>query len=307
MRFFTNLSATIIIISGLVFSAINSFAQTLPMPVLVEAPCYGGIGLTAPIEVDPVPGADGYIWDAQPSTSLLVDGLSSPVTTMLPSATLTFTQNAPVWKVCVSAFNTCCTSPWNCIFIYNSVPIVFLPSNYTALPPGITTDFGIYYLCLPLLGQHTIHWYVTGNITFSNGTQSITSGQDTTVVPLTFGPNFTGGTLCAYTVNQIGLSSDTICMNISALTSLDESAQTISDVFFDSGSNEFVINLSNFPKGSLEFNLYDINGRKLISQTVTPSGKQVRIHSSNTLANGVYFAETGSGGDYSRTKLFIRQ
>lgn len=301
---FTRISAILVLNLALMN---HSIGQTLPMPNFVIAPCYGSVGLTAPIEVDPVPGADGYIWDAQPTSSVLVDGLMSPVTTMVPSATLTFTTSNPVWKVCVSAFSTCCTSPWNCLFIYNSVPIAFQPSNYNSLPPGITTDFGIYYLCLPLLGQHTIHWYVTGNITFSNGQQSITTGQDTTEVPLTFGGNFTGGTLCVYTINQIGLSSDTICMNISALTSLEESTQLISDVFFDSGTDEIVINLSNVHVGNLDFNLYDINGRKLIAQTVTASGKQIRIRAGQKLANGVYFAETRSGNEYSRKKMFIRQ
>ena len=158
MRSILNRSHSVLII--LIWMAVSGqiYGQTLPMPNLLTAPCYGAIGFTAPVEVEPVPGADGYIWDVQPSNSILVDGQVSPVTTIDPLVTLTFTQSAPVWKVCVSAFSTCCTSPWNCFFIYNSVPIAFQPSNYTALPPGITTDFGIYYLCLPLLGQHTIHW-----------------------------------------------------------------------------------------------------------------------------------------------------
>lgn len=284
-----------------------SFGQTLPIPNVVVAPCYGSVGLTAPVEVDPVPGADGYIWDVQPSNSVLVDGLMSPVTTMLPYVTLTFTANSPVWKVCVSAFSTCCTSPWNCFFIYNSVPIAFQPSNYTSLPPGITTDFGIYYLCLPLLGQHTIHWYVTGDITFSNGQQNIATGQDTTVVPLTFGPNFTGGTLCVYTINQIGLSSDTICMNISALTSLNDFTSISPDIYYHTGTNEIIIQTTADDLSDFIFSLNDINGRNIIHQPLQMNGNQSVVNIGEAVSSGIYIAELKYADRSVRKKILINR
>ena len=296
----------VLIILGLAVT-LTSFGQTLPMPNVVIAPCYGSVGLTAPVEVDPVPGADGYIWDVQPSNSVLVDGLMSPVTTMLPYVTLNFISNAPVWKACVSAFSTCCTSPWNCFFIYNSVPIAFQPSNYTSLPPGITSDFGIYYLCLPLLGQHTIHWYVTGDITFSNGQQSITSGQDTTVVPLTFGPNFTGGTLCVYTVNQIGLSSDTICSNISALTSLPDNSSNSPEIFYNQEANQVIIQSEMKSLNGFEFRLNDMNGRTILRQPMSVNGNKTDIHIDESISPGIYIAELRNSDRSFRKKILINR
>ena len=291
MRLISNLFLVPSIFLSLILRADQLYAQTLPMPNVVIAPCYGSIGLTAPVEVDPVPGADGYIWDAQPITGILVNGMASPVTTLLPYADLTFTSSSPVWKLCVAAFSTCCTSPYNCFFIYNSVPIAFLPSNYTSQPTGITTDFGIYYLCLPLLGQHTIHWFVTGNITFSNGLQTITTGQDTTVVPLTFGGNFNGGTLCVYTINSLGLSSDTVCMNIGLLTSLSENVLTGTQIYHQQETNEIVVSFPSENNAGFKFRLSDLNGRAVISESVKNSGTETKIKLTESIASGIYIAE----------------
>jgi hypothetical protein len=191
--------------------------QTLPVPNVVVAPCYGSIGLTAPVEVDPVPGADGYIWDVQPTTGILVNGMAIPVTTLVPYADLTFTSSSPVWKVCVSAFSTCCTSPWNCFFIYNSVPIAFLPTNYTSLPPRHRLPILEFTtLCLPLLGQHT---FIGMSQVISPSAMVCKTSQPDRIqlwFPLTFGGQFLTGWnfVCLHNQYAWDLSSETVCMNI---------------------------------------------------------------------------------------------
>ncbi len=305
MRLISNLFLVLSIFLSLILRADQLYAQTLPMPNVVIAPCYGSIGLTAPVEVDPVPGADGYIWDAQPTTGILVNGMASPVTTQLPYADLTFTSSSPVWKVCVSAFSTCCTSPWNCFFIYNSVPIAFMPTNYTSVAPGAIVDFGIYYICLPLLNQHSLNWYVTGDILLSNGTQTITTSQDTTEIPLTFNSNFNGGTLCVYTINMLGLSSDTICMNIYSTTSVYEDDNPENIVYYSQANNEIIISFVVKYTETVQFTLYDLQGRQIIQTNIRDFHNETRLKLFDSISSGTYLAEITYKNTSSRKKILI--
>jgi len=55
----------------LILTGITSIvsAQTLPNPSFSYLPCYGAVGETDSIVLNPVPGATGYIWDTNPVQS----------------------------------------------------------------------------------------------------------------------------------------------------------------------------------------------------------------------------------------------
>jgi len=100
---------------------------------------------------------------------------------------------------------------------------------------------------------------LTGDITFSNGTQNLI-GPNGFNVPLTFGLGFTTGTLCVFTISSLGLSSDTICMTINAPVGINENINASNVVYFNNESNDLVI-LSAQKTGATYLKLYDVTGR----------------------------------------------
>lgn len=247
----------------LLFSmAVN--AQTLDTPNFTVLPCYGQTGLTHYLEIQPITGADGYVWGDPGGNTFLINGQLPPVTTTTPNAFITYNATPDsAWKLCIYAVSICCTSATNCQFIYNTVPVTFWPANSATAYPNTTNIYGIYFNCLPLTSSITIYWTLTGDVTFSNLQQSITSDSSTLTQTLNFGPGFTSGTLCVYTVNSSGASSTPICFNIVNPTGVPEIYTQGSPCYYNSSDQTLSFN----ERGSFEtemFTLYDITGKKII-------------------------------------------
>lgn len=278
--------------------------QTLDTPNFTVLPCYGQSGLTHYVEVQPVAGADGYIWGDPGGNTFLINGQLLPVTTTVPSVLITYNSTPDsVWKLCVYAYSVCCTSATNCQIIYNSVPVTFWPTNSPTAYPNTTDFYGIYFNCLPLLSSITIYWTLTGDITFSNLQQSITSDSSSLIQTLIFGPGFTSGTLCVYTVNSSGASSTPICINIINPTSVPE--HFAQGPLFYYNSSEHTISFNE--EGSHDvymIALYDISGKKVFEQTINhSSGNKFRLPPS--LKQGLYSVQLLGKQQHVSGKILI--
>lgn len=278
--------------------------QTLPTPDFKELPCYGQSGLTHFVELYPVAGADGYLWYSPGGASLSINGMLSPVTTTIPTANITYIQPDSIWKLCVSAFSSCCSSSSNCQFIYNAVPMTFWPANSTTAYPNTTDVYGIYFNCLPLISSITIYWSLNGDITFSNGQQSITSDSSTLHQTLTFGPGFTSGSLCVYTVNSSGAATPPMCMNIVNPTGIGESFTQGSLLFYNYTDHTLYFTEAVFTLME-ELVLYDVTGKKIFELPINNlTNNMVRLPDS--LNKGLYAVYLTGNQQTVSGKILVR-
>lgn len=278
--------------------------QILDTPNFTVLPCYGQSGLTHYVEVQPVAGANGYVWGDPGGNTFQINGQLPSVTTSVPNVLITYNATPDsAWKLCVYAVSSCCTSAANCQFIYNSVPITFWPANSPTAYPNTTDTYGVYFNCLPLVSSITIYWTLTGDITFSNLQQTITSDSSSLTQSLIFGPGFTSGTLCVHTVNSSGASSTPICINIVNPTSVPEFYATGSPFYYNPSDHTILLNETGIPDLDIII-VFNIAGKKVFEQVVNhSSGKVFRLPQS--LKKGLYSVHVSGKRQHVTGKILI--
>ncbi len=203
-----------ILISALVLMSISAFSQTLPTPAYSVIPSCLYPGAMETLAVIPVPGATGYLFETDSAgvNTVLFDGQLSPIVKSTPSVDLTGVMSSVGYPISITAFSACCTSATNTAVIPGAgAQIEFSSANTIFASPSSNHLFTVQQTC-PCPVPATYNWEATGDITFSNGTQSMISSVQS--VTLFFGSSFGSGTLCVKTVNNFGMQSSEICTGI---------------------------------------------------------------------------------------------
>jgi len=252
------------------------------------------VGTTDSINIIPVPGAIKYQWETNSFqiNSILFDATISPVSVTGTSIDITYTLPQLYWEACVTAISACCTSAASCVLIPSVALLYFSPGNNPVALPNSSGTYGVEVLCSPG-PMGIIQWFVTGDITFNNGTQNLTTGSSVLNVPLNFGPNFTSGTLCAYTINSYGMTSDTICMTINAPVGLADGSQVDWNYYYNAVNNHLVIEFVNHQPQEFEIYVYDMQGKLVLSKSST--GLTETILDMQRLAKSVYNFQVKTG------------
>ncbi len=151
-------------------------------------------GVQEAYSIPAVPNATGYQWtitggaisSGQGTTNVLVDWGSSPS-----------------GQLCVNATGACGTSPDVCLSVQiTSPPVSPVVIGDTSACPGGNASYSV----ANIAGASTYTWTVT------NGT--ITAGQGTNTLQVTWDANAASGIVCANASNSCGASSDN-CFNVS--------------------------------------------------------------------------------------------
>lgn len=204
-------SVRLILILTILFPFHKSSGQTLPPIVCNIAPSCLQPNQTVTLGVNPVPGATGYIFetDSTAINTLLFNSMLSPILSASPNVDLTGILPSSFYKIYITAVSPCCTSATVTYTISGTGNAKFDDSNSLFANPNSIQNYTVNVLCsTPSL----YNWSLSGNVTFSNGTQTISTSGKT--VPLYFGSAFGTGTLCVDVVNTFGLHLPTVCTDI---------------------------------------------------------------------------------------------
>jgi len=280
-------------------------AQNLPTPIFTMVPCEGVPGVMDTLLIAPVPGATSYLWETSngQENSILFNGAISPVYFTSNYMELTFMAFENPWDICVTAFSSCCSSATACTTIFSIDSIMFDPSNSITAPPNSSGNYSLEYLTCTETSSSIIYWTLTGDITFINGQQNQMTPFNYNSAQLNFGSGFTNGTLCAYSVNGISLSSDTICMTITAPVGIIENSVEIISCFIDSKNDILNIKIPKLSKPSI-INIYNSEGKLNYESIIN---EDHTTHSISTYKSGIYFVSIIYDNNYFTRKILIQK
>ncbi|HRB40313.1 MAG TPA: T9SS type A sorting domain-containing protein, partial [Bacteroidia bacterium] len=182
-----------------ILTALPSSNVTLPFNGMPTHICNG---TTANLSIASVAGATNYIWDAPAGSYFNGNPLNtSPYTSTLPSVQITFgAPSGSFYTIGVQAANPCGTTLRK---IEKVRGIISTPSVINGLTIACANTNGNYSINA-VTGATSYQWSITGDATVSgNGTS----------VSISFGPTWSGGTLCV--AAQAGCyTTVSKCMNI---------------------------------------------------------------------------------------------
>lgn len=196
---------------ALTFVFSTTSGQTLPPIVCNFAPSCLQLNQTVSLGVVSVPGATAYLFetDSTAVNTLLFNGMLSPILSASPNVDLTGILPSSFYKIYITAVSPCCTSATVTYTISGTGNAKFDDLNPLFANPNSLQNYTVNVLCsTPAL----YNWSLSGNVTFSNGTQTISTSGKT--VPLYFGSAFGTGTLCVDVVNTFGMHLPTVCTDI---------------------------------------------------------------------------------------------
>ena len=151
-------------------------------------------GTTENYSIPPIAGVSAYTWSVSGSGSIVSGQGTTAVVVNWAGSTDT---------ICVNATGTCGVSPDVCLPVtVTAIPASPTLSGPQIACPGQTVD----YTVSAIPGATTYQWQIT------NGT--ITSGQGSNQVQVTWNNNATSGIVCVNAANICGNSSDN-CINVS--------------------------------------------------------------------------------------------
>jgi hypothetical protein len=160
---------------------VGALAQAVNLP-FSGMPANACPGTTANLSIAPVANATTYTWDGPPGTTF--DGNPSPYVSSSPSATIVFgTPSTSLYQIGIQAGNSCGNSLRKIQKVRYSVSVPAAISGATTACANTNET----YTTTPSIGATSYLWSITGDATVV--------GNGTSVV-VTFGPSWSGGTLC---------------------------------------------------------------------------------------------------------------
>ena len=272
---------------------------------ITSLPCMCAPGETNPATASPVSGATYYLWETMVGSinNVLFDGYIGPYQSALPSVFLTCVLPNPYTVICVTAHNATDSSNTACDTLWGSIGTpVFAATNS---PTGIPGTSGIYAVEPPDSGCSSLYvWFLTGDVTFDGGIQTIISSGVN--VNVNFGPGFTSGVLCVQGVTSFGIQTDTICMIINAPVGIDETSGSSISCYYQPSLNQVTLEFADAPGSQVAIKIFDITGRLIHTQESNPDpGKAKLVIPMPGLNKGVYFVEV-TGSDFQKTFKFAK-
>jgi hypothetical protein len=186
-------------------------STSAPGSVTLNAPpASGGVGSTAVVSVNPVPGAAYYRWTSNLGhiSAMLFDGVQGPYETPSNAVTVTFFQPQQNYQIRVVAVNACGRSNTASGHIRGTVGasagISSGSGNFLACPGDVTS-----YTCVAIPGNSYYTWTLTPA---SAGT---ITGQGGLTVTVNWAPSFSGSaTLCVQGQSTFNLLGPATCVTI---------------------------------------------------------------------------------------------
>lgn len=169
---------------------------------ITTLPTTGCVGNTVTVATNAVIFATNYTWSAPAGT--LINGQPSPVTTTVPTATLTLgpiPSNASGWEICAQASNACGVTNTQCKYIRGalSLPSAITGTNFACASTSAS------YSILPVTGASGYTWTGTNGITFTGTGTSVTAN---------FPSGFTTGQICVAANLACGYQGPSRCMTV---------------------------------------------------------------------------------------------
>ena len=282
----------------------NSYGQ-LDSIVEILAPC--PISPTGPISIStsPIDSATYYEWTSANGSlnSIWFNGSPGPVQTTSPNAILTSLLPQPFFVICVTAYSPCCVSNTFCDTLSSSSDSpVFAASNPSLINPGNTY---LYALDSTTCQATNFQWILTGDATFGNGMQTIMNNG--TPEPISFGSNFTTGTLCVVSLSIFNVFQDTVCMTITAPLGIAGNDNSLQQLFYNPGMHQLEITFSQIPPKPVHINVWDAAGRSVYATTLTAlNGLHVNIPVT-LLRQGIYIVSLEGTGINARNRFTVTE
>ncbi len=184
-------------------------STTAPGTISISSlPPFGAVGVTGTITCTPVPGATFYRWTSIQGhiNAIWFPSIPGPVETAVPSVNVLFNLALQNYQIRVVAGNACGRSNNASAHIRGTVPTTTCLAGPALACPNTTATYSVATCQIP--GTNGYQWTVGPNMT-------ITSGQGTHTINVSFGAGFTNGQVCVNGVSQFGLAGPKTCLAIS--------------------------------------------------------------------------------------------
>src|SRR4030095_10464281 len=160
----------------------------------------------------PVPGATFYRWTSINGhiNAIWFPGTPGPVETAVPSVNVLFNLSQSNYQIRVVAENACGRTTNASGHIRGTVPASTCLTGPALACPLTSATYSV--ASCPIPGTNSYQWNVIGNAT-------ITSGQGTPTINVSFGAGFTTGTVCVNGITNFGLAGPQTCLTVSNSTS----------------------------------------------------------------------------------------
>lgn len=242
-----------------------------------------------------VTGATSYTWTAPAGFTIQGNGTRT-VTITVPSS---FTTSG---QIKVTASNSCGTSAASVLTVYAVTPN---PASRITGPTSVTKNQSNVVYSLPVLTNVTYTWSVPQGA-------SITSGQGTNKIKVSFGANAKSGNVSVFISNACG-SSPTGRLAVTVSGSVKDAAQedliATTDIIAFPNPTGGVTNISFNTGKTGKYTLYvaDINGKQILQTSgITITGNNLVKIDLSSFANGVYIAKLLTE-DYTKTLKLIKE
>lgn len=187
---------------GVTIGAIST-APPASSLTITSMPATACVGNSVVVNTNLVPLATGYTWAVPAGT--LVNGAPGPVTTAVPTATLTLgavPANSSGWEVCVFASNGCGQTNTQCKYIRG---VLSTPAPISGSTFACENSSGTYSTS-PVAGANDYTWTGTNGITFTGSGTTVTAN---------FPAGFTSGSICVAANLACGYTGPQRCITVS--------------------------------------------------------------------------------------------
>lgn len=293
-------------VSGLVCSQASTPCFTTPfhcnavildkpnVPSPISGQTSGVCGSTLTYSTTPAQGANSYIW-TPPAGATVASGQGTT------SVDIDFGSFTGTGQVCVQSVGNCVNSNNRCLNVKANanIPGPITPSTTTFCANQTGNTFSI----SSVTGATSYLW------TAPNGA-TITSGQGTTSVTVDLGTQ--SGFVKAKSVNACGTSQAssyqvTITCRQSAEDIISEDAQLMFEIYPNPASNSIFVSYDALTTGSYVFEISDVSGRAIITETKTLQvGLNEITFDISNITTGLYLISAKSEAGIQKVK-FVKQ
>ncbi len=269
----------------------------------IDLPCALYPGSTFLATTNTVPGATYYEWTygGNHINGAWFNGSVGAYQSSLPSVNISIQISSPYYVFCVTAYGPAGSSNTYCDSVSGNPIPVFTVTNPTVVNPSTIEFYSVDTTdCQP----SGYEWTITGDATFSNGSQTVS----TTIpgVNISFGPGFTSGILCASMTNFFGWPGDTICMTITSPLGVSHPDKNFFTVNYTSSMNLLDVQLNNDIQKPLDILVYDITGRKFLESSIEAPKRGTKYSFAlPEISPGIYFVSFSSTGDPVSVQRFV--